>query len=321
VRAVVYHGPRDIRVEEVPEPKPKEGEVLVRFIAGSLCGTDLHFYRGDWKTAKGRIIGHDASGEVIETGLRVAIEPILYCGRCTLCLSGRYNLCQKGAYMGMSAQGCFADLMAVPEKNIHGIPENVSYEEAAILEPVALALNTFDLLAPRVGSWAIILGQGPIGLAMTQIARLSGCRVIAADVNDFRLETAGRFGAEFTVNPKNEDLRKRVLSLTKHGADLVVEAAGQRKTVEQAAGLVGPAGKVALVGTFSGFVRFGGEAAFFNVEGGPGKYPLALELISRSLVDVRSLITHVFPLEEFQEAVETALNESKKPLKVLLKPS
>jgi len=112
-----------------------------------------------------------------------------------------------------------------------------------------------------------------------------------------------------------------VLSLTKHGADLVVEAAGQREIVEQAAGLVGPAGRVALVGAFSGFVRFGGEATFFNVEGGPGKYPLALELISRSLVDVRSLITHVFPLEEFQEAVETALNEPKKPLKVLLKPS
>ena len=321
MRAVVYHGPRDVRVEEVPEPKPKEGEVLVRFMAGSLCGTDLHFYRGDWKTVKGRIIGHDASGEVVETGLRVAVEPILHCGRCPLCLSGRYNLCQEGAYMGMSAQGCFADLIAVPERNLHAIPENVSYEEAAILEPVALALHTFNLLTPRIGNWAVILGQGPIGLAMTQVARLSGCRVIAVDVNDFRLEVAERFGAEFTVNPKKEDLRKRVLSLTKHGADLVVEAAGQRKTVEQAAGLVGPAGKVALVGTFSGFVRFGGEAAFFNVEGGPGKYPLALELISRSLVDVRSLITHVFPLEEFQEAVETALNEPKKPLKVLLKPS
>jgi len=321
VRAVVYHGPRNIRVKEVPEPKPKKGEALVRFMAGSLCGTDLHFYRGDWKTAKGRIIGHDASGEVVETGLRVAIEPILYCGRCTLCLSGRYNLCPEGAYMGMSAQGCFADLMTIPGKNLHAIPENVSYEEAAILEPVALALHTFNLLTPRIGNWAVILGQGPIGLAMTQVARLSGCRVIAVDVNDFRLEVAERFGAEFTVNPKKEDLRKRVLSLTKHGADLVVEAAGQREIVEQAAGLVGPAGRVALVGAFSGFVRFGGEATFFNVEGGPGKYPLALELISRSLVDVRSLITHVFPLEEFQEAVETALNEPKKPLKVLLKPS
>jgi threonine dehydrogenase-like Zn-dependent dehydrogenase len=318
LKAIVYRGPHAIRVEEVPDPKLKRGDELIRFRAGSICGTDLHYFKGEWKTRIGRIIGHDASGERLSDGERVAVEPILRCGRCELCLTGRYHLCRDGSYMGMSAQGCFSELFTVPKENLHKIPENVSFEEAAILEPVALALHTFEMLKPKVGERAVILGQGPVGLLMTQVGRLCGLKIIAVDRDPHRLEVAKDLGADETVNAVATDSTKAINDLTNGGAEIVVEAAGSRHTVEQTCKIVAPAGRVALVGAFTGEMKFDGEASFFGVETGVGKYPLALQLISEGKIDVRSLITHVFPLTDFEEAIKTALDLTKKPLKVVL---
>lgn len=318
MKAIVYRGPQAIRAEEVSDPKLKRGDELIRFRAGSICGTDLHYFKGEWKTKVGRIIGHDACGENLRDGEKVAVEPIIRCGKCKFCLTGRYHLCRDGSYMGMSAQGCFSEIFAAPKENLHRIPENVSFEESAILEPVALALHTFEMLQPKVGERAVILGQGPIGLLMTQVARLCGVKVIAVDRDPHRLEVAKNLGANEIVDAIMTDSTEAINDLTNGGAEIVVEAAGSRHTVEQTCKIVAPAGRVALVGAFTGGMKFDGEASFFGVETGVGKYPLALQLISEGKVDVKSLITHVFPLADFEEAIKTALDLTKKPLKVVL---
>lgn len=322
MKAVVYYGPGNLRVEEVPEPKLASDEVLVKFKAGSICGTDLHFYRGEWTDlAVGRIIGHDACGEVAKTGERVAIVPSVFCGFCKYCLIGRPNLCEKGSFMGFERDGLFSEFIAAPKRSLQPIPNDVSFEEAAVLEPVALALHTFNLLSPKIGEWATIIGQGPIGLLMTQIAKISGCRVIAIDLQDYRLELSKKYEADICVNPKTENAVEKVKAVTEGGSDIVIEAAGRRETVEQTPTLVRPAGRVALVGEFSGFMKFGtsGEAVFFSVYGPyPFNYELALDLISKKILDVKSLITHKFPLEEFQKAIKTADNPSLKPVKVVI---
>jgi L-iditol 2-dehydrogenase len=309
-------------VEEVPEPKLASDEVLVKFRAGSICGTDLHFYRGEWTDlAVGRIIGHDASGEVVKTGERVAIVPSVFCGSCKYCLTGRPNLCEKGSFMGFERDGLFSELIAVPKKSLQPIPNDVSFEEAAVLEPVALALHTFNLLSPKIGEWVTIIGQGPIGLLMTQVAKISGCRVIAIDLQDYRLELSKKYRTDLCVNPENENATEKVKAVTEGGSDIVIEAAGRRETVEQTPMLVRPAGRVALVGEFSGFMKFGmaGEAIFFSVYGpNPRSYELALDLISKKIIDVKSLITHKFPLEDFQKAIKTANNPSLRPVKVVI---
>jgi threonine dehydrogenase-like Zn-dependent dehydrogenase len=267
LKAVIYRGPGNIRVEEVPKPIPESNEALVKFRAGSICGTDLHFYRGDWKDlAVGRVIGHDACGEVEGTGERVAIIPSVFCGSCRYCLMGRPNLCEKGSFMGFERNGLFSEFIAVPHRNLQPIPNNVSFEEAAVLEPVALALHAFNLLSPKIEDWVTVIGQGAIGLLMTQLAKVSGCRVIAIDPLDYRLRLSKKYKADVCINPQSQNVVEEVKTITEGGSDIVIEAAGRKETVEQTPMLVRPAGKVALVGDFSGFIRFGvaGEAVFFR---------------------------------------------------------
>jgi threonine dehydrogenase-like Zn-dependent dehydrogenase len=320
LKAAVYRGPRKIRVEEVPEPRVSGRKVLVKFKAGSICGTDLHLYRGEWKLKRGRIIGHDACSVRADTGERVIMMPLTYCGKCYFCLRGLASFCERGKFMGLDRDGFFAESIALRPKNLIPVPESVSDEEAAIVEPVALALHVLDSLAPNVGDWAAIIGQGPIGLLMTQVAKLKGCRVIAMDLEDYRLKLAEKYGAEYCINAKEEDAVKRVKEITKRGADVVVEAAGTTRTVEQTPFMVRSAGKVALVGEFRGYLNLeeADGALFFTSYISPVEYPTAVELIARKIVDVKGLITHRFRLADFEKALETADNPAGKPLKVVI---
>ena len=321
LKAVVYRGPTSIKVEDVDYPRPRKDEVLVKFRAGSICGTDLHFYKGEWTDIRvGQIMGHDACGRRIDTDERVAMIPILFCGSCGYCLHGKPHLCEERKTMGFSTDGFFAEYIAIPERNLLPIPDDVSDEEAAILEPVALAIHTFDILQPRLGEWATIIGQGPIGLLMTQVAKLRGCRVIVIDLEDYRLRLSERYGAEVCINAREEDPVERVKKVTERGSDMVVEAAGRKETVEQTPFLVRSAGRVALIGESEGYLKLGqvGEAMFFAGYLTPFDYSLALDLISKRVVDVKSLITHKFRLVDFEKAIQTAADPSKKPIKVVL---
>ncbi len=321
LKAAVYRGPRDIRVEEVPEPKVNGKRAVVNFKSGSICGTDLHFYRGEWKIRAGRIIGHDACGVREDTGERVVMVPLVYCGSCFFCQRGLPSYCERyGQFRGIDRNGFFAERIAISPKYLVPVPDNISDEEAGIVEPVALAIHVMDLLKPNVGDWTTIIGQGPIGLLMTQVARLKGCRVIALDLEGYRLDCAKRYGAEVCVNAGKEDAIKRVREITGRGSDLVVEAAGRTKTVEQTPYLVRKAGKVCLVGEFKGRMNFGeaDEACFFTTYLSSIEYPVAVELLARKLLDVKDLITHRFKLEEFEKAIIAANNPSQKPLKVIV---
>jgi threonine dehydrogenase-like Zn-dependent dehydrogenase len=320
LKAAVYRGIGKIRVEDVPEPQVSVSKVLVRFRAGSICGTDLHFYRGDWKLKRGRIIGHDACGIRADTGERVVMVPLSYCGSCYYCLRGLPTYCTRGKFYGINKDGFFAESIALRKRNLVPVPAGVSDEEAGMVEPVALALHVLDLLKPGVGDWATVLGQGPIGLLMTQVARLKGCRVIAVDLEDYRLKLAEKYGAAICLNAGREDVVKRVREITRRGSDVVVEAAGTRGTVEQTPFLVRKAGRVALVGEFAGYLDLedADEAVFFTTYISPVEYPLAVELIAEKIVDVKGLVTHRFRLADFEKAIRTAGDPAEKPLKVVV---
>ena len=226
MKAAVYRGPHQVKIEEVPEPIVKRTRVLVKFEAGSICGTDMHFYRGEWSLRKGRILGHDACGVRADTGERVVMVPITNCGHCYFCLRGIPSQCMKAKHYGLTSDGFFAESKAMLPRSLIPVPANMSEEEAAIVEPVALALRVLNQLQPNLGDWVTVVGQGPIGLLMTQVALLKGCRVIAVDVDDNRLERSEKYGADAVINPKEEDAPKIVHKLTKLGSDFVIEAAG-----------------------------------------------------------------------------------------------
>ncbi len=320
LKAVIYHGPKNIKTEDVSEPKIEGSKVLVKFAAGSICGTDLHLYRGDWKIKRGRIIGHDAWAIREDTGERVAMLPATYCGKCYYCLRGHPSLCERVKYFGLTRNGFFSEYVAIRPKNLMPLPKSVTDEEAATMEPVALALHALKLLKPEVDEWATIIGQGPIGLLMTQIAKLKGCRVVAVDKQEYRLELAEKFGADECINAEKLDVAKRIREITGRGSDVVVEAAGTHKTVELTPLLVKKAGRVALVGESEGYLNMGDadEASFFTTYTSPVEYPTAIDLVARKKVDVKSLITHKFKLVDFEQAIQTADNYAERPVKVLV---
>jgi threonine dehydrogenase-like Zn-dependent dehydrogenase len=321
LKAAVYHGPNNIRIEEVPKPKVKGKQVLVKFKAGSICGTDLHFLHGEWKIKAGRIIGHDACGLREDTGERVVMVPLTYCGNCYYCTRGMPTSCEgSGRSLGINKNGLFAESVAISPKYLIPIPDNVSDEEAGIMEPIALAIHVLDMLKPNVGDWATVVGQGPIGLLMTQVAKLKGCRVIAVDLEDHRLKLAKKYGAEVCINASDGSAVKHVREITARGSDVVVEAAGKMRAVEQTAYLVRKAGKVALVGEFKGRMNFeeADDACFFTTYLSPFEYPLAVDLLSKRLVDVKGLISHRFALADFERALQVANTPAEKPLKVVL---
>jgi threonine dehydrogenase-like Zn-dependent dehydrogenase len=321
LKAAIYHSPFNIKLEEIAEPKVKAGRVLVKFVAGSICGTDMHFYRGDWKwMKKGRIIGHDACGIREDTGERVVMVPIVNCGHCSFCLRGLPTYCTRGKFYGLTRDGFFSESKAMRPRNLMPIPANVSDEEAAIVEPVALALRVLNHLKPNLGDWVTVVGQGAIGLLMTQVALMKGCRVIAVDTQKHRLELSQKYGADVVINAQTEDVVKTVRKLTKRGSEFVIEAAGTIKTVEQTPFLVRKAGKVALIGESKGFLNLedADEAAFFTMYISPVEYPAAVELIARKLVDVKGLITHRFRLCEIEKALQTVDDPAQKALKVVI---
>jgi threonine dehydrogenase-like Zn-dependent dehydrogenase len=319
LKAAVYRGPRNIKLEDVPDPIPSPNKTLVKFRAGSICGTDLHFYRGEWKIKPGRIIGHDACGVRTDTGERVALVPVIYCGTCYYCQLGFPTNCEKyGQFMGIDKNGFFAESIVLRPKYLIPIPENVKDEEAAITEPVALAVHVLDMLKPKIDYWTTIIGQGPIGLLMTQVAKLKGCRVIAVDLEDYRLDLAGKYGADVCINAKHEEPIARVRDVTKRGSDMVIEAAGKTSAVEQTPFMVRKGGKVAMIGEFRGRMdlKHANDAEFFTTYVSPLEYPTALRLIADKKVDVSKMITHRFKLAKFETAIETANNPAEKPLKV-----
>ena len=320
MKAAVYRGAYNIKIEKVPEPEIKGRRVLVNFKYGSICGTDMHFYRGEWKLKKGRIIGHDACGVRKDNGERVVMVPVTNCGHCYFCLRGLSSLCDKARHYGLTSDGFFAESKAMLPRSLIPVPDSVSDEEVSIVEPVALALRVLNKMKPNLGDWVTVVGQGPIGLLMTQVALLKGCRVIAVDLEDYRLELSEKFGADVIINAKKDEVPKTVHKITKNGSDFVIEAAGTIKTVEQTPFLVRKGGKVALVGEDEGYLNFAkaDEAQFFTFYLSPVEYPTAVELIVRKLVDVKRLITHRFRLDEFEKALQTAADPAEKPLKVVI---
>lgn len=333
MKAAVFYGPGDMRLEERALPQFRGDEVLIRVKAASVCGTDLHIFKGDLEVKTPLILGHDFSGVVEEVGKsvkgpqkgdRVTAHMVRYCGECLFCRQGHHSLCQKAAYMGFEIDGAFAEYVVVPARDVIPIPDGVSLEEAAIIEPIVVALRVMELAQPKLGETIAIFGQGSIGLVQTQVAKLAGLRVIAIDPLEERLEVAQRFGADQVLNPYKMDVVEAIFDLTAGvGVDQAVEASGFQEAVDLAGEVVRPGGKILLVGAGRGLrgppIRHL-ERVFIEVLVDPRKYPLALELLAERKLDIRSLISHEVELGRIVELFH-ALSEGKlRAVKVVVKP-
>lgn len=334
MKAAVFHGPRDIRLEDRRNPVIEPDSISIRVKWTSLCGTDRHIYQGNFAVNAPLVLGHDFSGIVdkigssvrkVAVGDRVVAEPIRYCGACNACLRGRYTVCENRKIIGMHTDGSLAEYVIAPERNVFKIPRNVSLEEAAVMEPVAVALHSMDYAKPLPGEHAVIVGQGPIGLLHTQIAKISGLKVLAIELSKKRLQLASKYGADYLVDSSTEDPRARVSEVTGQGADMTIETTGSAESVKISPSLTRNAGRVLLVGSSLELMNHGPpaeivlskELSVYGVAGAPMKYSVALELVADRKVDVRRLITHKFKLKETEKAFKS-LGEDKRVIKALV---
>jgi L-iditol 2-dehydrogenase len=329
MKSVRLHGTGDLQIHEEPLPAAGAGEKLVRVKAVGVCGSDLHWFAegsiGDAKLEHPLVLGHEFAG-ITEDGQRVAVDPAIPCGHCEFCERGHPNLCANLIFAGHGkTDGGLRECMAWSEKSLVPIPDLISEAEGALLEPLGVAIHTVDLGKLKAGMTVGVFGCGPIGLLILQMAKLAGAAtIIATDKLAHRVEAAKRFGATHAfLADEGHELEELRAATRGREVDVAFEAAGTQDAVDISFAAVTPGGKIILAGipdddktSFSASNARRKGLTIKLVRRMKHTYPRAIELVLKGLVDVRSLVTHRFPLEEASEAFRVA--ERREGLKVLI---
>jgi 2-desacetyl-2-hydroxyethyl bacteriochlorophyllide A dehydrogenase len=336
MRQAVMAGPGAFEIKEVETPLPGPGQALVRVRSTGVCGSDLHFYHGDFPVPPGFVLGHEAAGEVAALGEgvsgfaegdRVALELFTVCLTCDQCRSGNYHLCPSRRANGLNVPGGLSEYMVVPSYALYPLPPEVDFELGALCEPLAVNVHGLRLVDLRFGDRVAVLGAGTIGLLGIAAAKAMGATTIVATArHPQQKEMAAAAGADAVYDATNEGVAKMAKDLG--GADIVVETVGgHADTLGQALNVVGVGGRICVLGAFTQPVKihpitfFVKEVRIFgsNCYGRPGRrsdYDLAIEIMRRNADTLRPMITHRFPLDDVAHAYATADDKSSGAIKV-----
>jgi L-iditol 2-dehydrogenase len=329
MKSIRLHGNGDLRIHDGPVPTPGDGQKLLKITSVGICGSDLHWFTeggiGDAKLVEPLVLGHEFAA-ITESGQRVAVDPAVPCGVCEFCLHGHPNLCPDVKFAGHgSIDGALREFMVWDEKCLFPLPESVSDDDGALLEPLGVAIQSVDLAHLKPGMTVGVFGCGPIGLLIIRLAKLSGAlNVIATDKLAWRVEAAKAFGADHTFVVENQ-LEESTIRAATHGrgVDIAFEVAGNQRAVDDAFAAVCPGGKVILTGipdddqtSFTASVARRKGVTIKLVRRMKHTYPRAIEFVSKGLVDVRSLVTHRYSFAQADEAFHTA--QRREGLKVII---
>ncbi len=313
---------------EVDIPKPGPGEVLIKVLATTICGTDLHIYEwNEWAQSRikpPQIMGHEVAGEVVEVGPGVddlhvgdyiSAETHIVCGKCYQCRTGNYHVCQNTKIFGVDMDGVFAEYAIVPAQNAWKNPKGMPPEYASLQEPLGNAVDTV-LAGPIAGKSTLITGAGPLGLLGIAVAKASGAYpVIVSEPSEFRRKLAEQVGADYIINPFEEDVVKEVRDITDgNGVDVFLEFSGAPKALEQGLQAVTPGGRVSLLGLFPRDVTidFNNLIIFkaLEVHGITGRHLwntwyTVSRLIQSGRLNLEPVLTHRYKgFDRFEEAFE-----------------
>lgn len=341
MKAAVWTKIGKIEVCEVEKPAPKKGEVLIKVRAAGLCVTDLHVYTGQFAYGNPpHILGHEIAGDICEVGenvsqdligKRVTVETSIGCGSCELCLSGKRHLCADMTEIGFAPHsGGYAEYVKAPAANVIELPENVTYEEAGIIESVVCPMGSLMRNGINFGETVAIFGVGPAGLAYVQGAKVMGAgKVIVIARDNERLSRALDFGADVAINSKEENLVERIMQETDgKGADLVCEAAGVPETILQSFKIVRKAGRVILYGipADSDKIDFPvtsivtNQIEVYGTVGEPAVWKPLLQMVSQGRINLRDMVTHKLKLEDINKGFEIMRTKEDNPIKIVIEP-
>lgn len=345
MNAVIAYGPKDFKLTKAPVPVPGPGEALMKVGACGICGSDVHAYHGAasyWGDAKTPawmkapvIPGHEFSGTIVELdsvakhkwgvkeGDRVVVEQIIPCQTCLYCREGNYHLCAVHniyGFQGGVADGAWAEYCRLGANSlVHKVPDKVSMEDAAMVEPLGCAIHCFELTAVRLSDTVVVAGMGAIGGFVMQLAKLaSPKKLIVIDMMENRLALAKKFGADVVLNPKKENVVQAVRDLTGgYGCDVYYEVSGHPSGVLQGLEMIRKRGRFVEFSVFGEATTVDwsviGEKKAISILGGhlsPHTYPVALDLLSSGKVKTEGLITGKFPLTDFANALKKSEDTS-----------
>lgn len=324
MKAVIFPKPREVEVGDRPDPEPRAGEITIRVRACGICGTDKHLFEGGFRGTYPLVPGHEYAGEVmavgpevdgVAVGDRVGVDPNIACGSCPYCHRGLLHLCERLQALGVTLDGGFAQLCRLPARQAHPLPDSVTFEEGALAEPLACCLHGIDLAGIAPGDTVLVLGGGPIGLMLLQLARVAGAtRVLLSEPSKQRRELARQLGCDAAFDPTDCQLAEEVLALTGIGADVVIEAAGRPQLVTEAQELARRGGTVLLFGVcphdattpLSPYQIYSRELTIRGSFVNPFTHSRAIALIASGAVRVSPLVSHRYRLDDFPQALHKA---------------
>jgi (R,R)-butanediol dehydrogenase / meso-butanediol dehydrogenase / diacetyl reductase len=334
---MLYYGSENAKIEEIPEPKVKPGTVKVKVKYAGICGTDIHEYHEQmYVTQTPMILGHEFVGEVVEIGEgvlnyhvgdRVVVEPIWGCGECVSCEDGYYNTCERLQAYGLHHPGGFAEYVVVKEKNLVLLPDHLSYELAALVEPTAVAMQAVKSSTLKIGDKVVIFGAGPIGMLITQCAKASGAsQIIVVEIEQKRQQLALEMGADFVIDPTKEDAVQKIKELTIKGANVAFEASGAEPAFRTGLDCLRPHGELMIVSVFKKPVSYSpllqqkGVKKIHTSRGYNNLFPEVIALLGKGLINVKPVITSKIKLEDIVELGFDKLIASKAECKILVSP-
>ena len=355
MRAAVYHGRKDVRIENIPAPSVSSTDVRIRVDACGICGSDIHEYAsGPILTPNGRghpltgeslplTLGHEFSGVVtecgesvtgVETGDAVVVNPILYCDECHYCAEGAYHLCELSGFVGLASAGGFAEEVVVSAENVVSLPNSVDAATGALVEPLSVTLHAVRQSGLQLGDTAAVFGAGPIGLGIIRAVRAAGAKtVLVSEPRDERRALAMDLGADVTVDPAAEDAVDVVRSYTDGGGvDVAFEVAGIESTFNQAIRASRKNGTIAVVSIFEDAVTMQPQTAIpgerkvigtLTYHGGPRAstdFDQAIDMIERGAFDPQAFVTDRIPLDTIVDSGFEPLVSSDEHVKILVEP-
>jgi threonine dehydrogenase-like Zn-dependent dehydrogenase len=351
MRANVFHGPNNIRVEEVPRPSAGVGEAVIRITLTTICGTDLHILRGEYAVKPGLVIGHEPVGVVeelgeglsgYEIGDRVLVGAITPCGQCRACLSAQWAQCGHGEGVeaiggwrfGNTINGAQAEYLLVPnaQANLAKIPDELTDEQVVLLADIAsTGFSGAESGNIRIGDTVVVFAQGPIGLCATAGAKLMGASfIIGVESDPIRMKMSKRMGADVVLDPDDVDLVAEVKKLTGGGADVAIEALGRQETFENALRCLRPGGTLSSLGVYSGKLQLPYDAFAAGLgdykivttlcPGGKERMRRLMAMVQSKRFDPTPLLTHNFKLDQIVEAYDLFGWHRDGVLKVAIRP-
>jgi len=330
------HGAKDIRTENVPDPVCAPHGVIIKVNACGVCGSDLHVYKEDGHN--GTIFGHEFSGDIVEVGAdvqgiakgtRCTGVGFTPCGNCYWCGQGKTHRCSDMALLGYQFPGAMAEYVhvpfAAPGRNIFPLPEELTYEDGASVEPLSISYFSVNRGQPKANEVIAVIGLGVIGLYAIQVLKAMGVgKILAAGRRQARLSAAKFYGADMVIDAASQNTLQTVMDATQQqGVNTVVECAGNQTTFDQAVGITRGGGKILLVGIYEEALNWQPLSVISKnltlVGCLGGNFPAVIELLKSGKVKTKNMITHFFPLDQAAQAFQTQLQDPA-AIKVMIKP-